>query len=339
MQQAKKRGAVLLARPVSIDYDPDLPIFASSSFLQAVGDEYGWLGGFDQAGNLCCVLPYTIIHKTILRMVRFRVETIPLAEEFDIESEKSFLNSAVQYFHSIGADVIIPPSNNTVFRTFPDGADAAPYGSYIIDLERSEQELWQSMQRILRQNIASARQNGVIIKDGFECRQKAYALVRETFSRSRIPFMTFRSFDKFVDGLGSNAKILYADYQGKPQSIVVFAYSTFCAYAIYAGNISHQQQGANKLLYWEAMLMFKHLGSKRFDFYGARINPPKGSKQAELAAFKRRFGAELKIGYVWKYPLKHYKYHIYNLLCLIRNKGDIVDFERHKLNAHIHAHT
>ncbi len=56
-------------------------------------------------------------------MVRFRVETIPLEEELDVQEEKSFLNSAVEYFRSIGADMIIPATTNTIFRTYPDGAD------------------------------------------------------------------------------------------------------------------------------------------------------------------------------------------------------------------------
>ena len=66
------------AKPVEINWHPRLPIFARESFLKAVGDEYGWLGGFSEHGELRCILPYTVIRKAIFRMVRFRVETIPL---------------------------------------------------------------------------------------------------------------------------------------------------------------------------------------------------------------------------------------------------------------------
>ena len=59
-------------------------------------------------------------------MVRFRVETISIEGELDIQEEKDFLSSAIEYFRSIGADMIIPATTNTIFRTYPDGATAAP---------------------------------------------------------------------------------------------------------------------------------------------------------------------------------------------------------------------
>src|SRR5246127_2825735 len=99
------------AEPIPIRWDQSLPVFAKQEFLRAVGDEYGWLGGIDQSGTLRCVLPYTIVRKAGLRMVRFRIETIPCDVDLDLSEEKSFLNSVVQYFRSTGADVIIPPTN------------------------------------------------------------------------------------------------------------------------------------------------------------------------------------------------------------------------------------
>jgi hypothetical protein len=141
----------LKAEPIKIQWDPSLPVFAKEEFLSAVGDEYGWLGGIDESGTLRCVLPCTIVRKTGLRMVRFRVEAIRLDASLDVEAEKSFLNSVVQYFRKTGADVIIPPSNNTLFRTYPDGANPAPYGSYVIDLRQPEEVLWRNVEDYSKQ--------------------------------------------------------------------------------------------------------------------------------------------------------------------------------------------
>ncbi len=69
--------------------------------------------------------------------------------------------------------------------------------------------------------------------------------------------MSYESFKRYVHGLGENGKIMIADYQGVAQSYVVFAFSNYCAYAIYAGNVANQHQGANKLLYWEAIRSFQ----------------------------------------------------------------------------------
>ena len=321
------------AKPVEINWHPGLPIFARESFLKAVGDEYGWLGGFSDNGALRCILPYTIIRKAIFRMVRFRVETIPLGEGLDIQDEKLFLRNAVEYFRSLGADMVIPGSNNAIFSTYPDGANAAPYGSYVIDLGQTQDVLWKNIDRITRQNIKTAIKKGVSVRSGSEYLDRAYVLVRDTFKRSKLSFMSLTSFKKFVNGLGEYGKIMIADCQGVAQSYVLFAFSEYCAYAVYAGNIVGQINGENKLLYWEAIRQFKELGIRLYDFMGARVNPKPGSKQEALSLFKRRFGATLKQGYIWKYPIHPMKYRLYCLAARLRSGGDLVDAEHHKLRS------
>ncbi len=319
-------------QPVDIRWHPDLPIFAKESFLKAVSDDYGWLGGFAESGEQRCVLPYTIVSKPFFRLIRFRVETIPLVPGFGVSEENDFLNSAIGYFRSIGVDMIIPATTNTIFRTYPDGAIAAPYGSYVIDLRPPEEIIWKNIDRILRQNISSAIRGGITVRDAaVEEVPEAHRLIQETFKRSMLPYMDQHSFEAFLSGLGENGSLLLAVQQGIIQSACVFAYSNCCVYAIYAGNARNQPQGANKLLYWEAMRRFKSLGVRSYDFVGTRINPEKGSKQEALAQFKRRFGATLKQGYIWKYPFRRLKYALYGLATRIRSGGDIVDAERHKL--------
>ena len=85
------------AKKINIEWNPDLSIYASEPFLKAVGDEYGWIGGFDDSGNVRCILPYTIIKKGIFRLARFRVETIVIGDGLDIQEEKTFLKSSVKF--------------------------------------------------------------------------------------------------------------------------------------------------------------------------------------------------------------------------------------------------
>ncbi|NPV84042.1 MAG: peptidoglycan bridge formation glycyltransferase FemA/FemB family protein [Candidatus Aminicenantes bacterium] len=317
--------------PIEINWNPDMPIFSREQFLKAVGDEYGWLGGFREDGKLEFILPYTIIKKAFLRLVRFRVETIKLNLTSSLLEEKEFLNSCVNYFRSKGADVIMPATTNSIFQTFPDGAIAAPYGTYIIDLKQSEETLWKNIERITRQNIKRATKLGVMIEKYAGPLEPIYKLIRSTFKRSSLPFMDFNSFTRFCEGLAEYGQILRAHLDGEMQSCVVFAYSNYCAYAVYAGNADHLVQGANKLLYWEAICHFKNLGVRRYDFVGTRINPAKGSKQEALSTFKKHFGCTLVQGYIWKYPLNRFKYNLYSLGAKLRSGGDIVDAEKHKM--------
>lgn len=318
-------------KPVPIDWHPGLSIFAKESFLDAVSDEYGWLGGFAESGELRCVLPYTIIRKGIFQMVRFRVETIPMVRDLDVSEEKSFLNGVADYFRSVGADMIIPATTNAIFRTFPDGADVAPYGSYFIKLDQPEDVLWKNVSKITRQNISTAMKSGVVIREGMEYADIAYVLVKKTFGRSKLPFMSFAAFKRYVAGLGEYGRVMVADYHGIIQSSTVYAFSNYCAYAVYGGNLPETHQGTMKLVQWESMRLFRDIGVSRFDFVGARINPEKGSKQEALNSFKRRFGAELKQGYMWKCSFHPLRYRLYHIAARLRSGGDIVDSEKHKM--------
>ena len=325
------QNSVIAAKPVPIDWRPGLPVFASGEFLKAVSDDYGWIGGVDAFGKLRCVLPYTLIRKGLFRMIRFRVETISLDGNLTVDEERFFLNNCMDYLRSIGGDVVIPATTNTIFRTYPDGADAAPYGSYLVNLRLPEEILWKNIGRITRQNIGTAQRDGVCIRSGLEYLDAAHALIKDTFGRSKLPFMNLDSLKRFMSGLGEKGKLVVAEYKGILQSCVIYAFSEHCAYAVYAGNLVPQHQGANKLIYWEAFRLFKALGVQRFDFVGARIDPEKGSKQEAINLFKQRLGAKLTQGYIWKYALRPWRSLAYSYAVRMLRGGDIVDMERHKM--------
>lgn len=316
---------------VPINWQPDISIFASESFLNSVGDEYGWLGGIDGSGKIRCILPYTIIRKLIFRMVRFRVETIPLGEKLCEEEEKSFLNSAMEYFRSIGADMIIPASNTSIFRTYPFGADAAPYGTYIIDLTQSEEVLWNNLHQKHRNVIRNAINKGVEIKYVISNVYDMYELIRDTHRRSAQSFINYETFYRRVIGFGHNIAFITAYYQNEIQGCAIIPFSDYSAYYLYGGSIAKPLTGAMNLLQWDAIKHFHNQGVKRYNFVGVRIKPDKGSKQEGLRRFKERFGGQLVQGYMWKYSFRPVKYTAYSLAVRLLKGGDIVDLERHKL--------
>jgi hypothetical protein len=322
---------MITAAPVPIRWNPEMSIYASEPFLRSVGDRCGWLGGFDESGTMRCVLPYTVVRKTILRMVRFRVETMPVGKDLSIEDERGFLSSVMAYFRTAGADLVIPAATNTIFRTYPDGAAAAPYGTYVIDLTQPEDALWGNVSASHRRKVRLAMKDGVQIRSGPEELEMVFAMVRDTFGRSSLPFMGLESFKRFVLGLGDHVKVMIAEHRGIVQGCIVIPFSDHAAYYVYGGSIPEPQQGAMHLLHWEAIRHFRALGVRRYDFVGVRINPDKGSKQEGLMMFKQRFGGQLVEGYLWKYPLRPMKYHLYNLAARLRTGGDIVDSEQHKL--------
>ena len=245
------------ATSVKINWHPGSSIYAAEKFLKLVGDEYGWLGGKDDAGKLRCLLPYTVVRKATVSMVRFRIETIPLVEDLSLDEERAFLNSAVEYFRSIGADLIIPASTNSIFRTFPRGAVAAPYGSYVIDMRKTEDVLFAQMSATHRKRIRLAVKNGIKIKCGTEYSRKAHIIIKNTLKRSSLKFMKYRAFERLIHGLGENVRLFVAEHEGIVQGCTLFPFSKYSAYSLYGGSVTETVPGAMNLLNWEAIRLFR----------------------------------------------------------------------------------
>jgi hypothetical protein len=320
----------VIVKKVAINWNPDLSIYASEEFLRSTGDEYGWIGGFN-GEKLRCVLPYTVVKKGPIRMVRFRVETIPMDGDLTIEAEREFLSNSLDWFRGLGADVVIPSSTNAVFRTYPRGAQAAPYGTLVVDLGRTEDELWNRVHSKHKNVIRNAMKKGVRIIEGSEHAGTAYELVRETFQRSSMSFMTKTDLLRIVNNLGPRVRVMLAEADGKLQGCAIIPFSQHTAYYVYGGTAENPITGATNLLQWEAIRQFRAMGVRWYDFCGVRIAPEEGSKAEGLMKYKERFGSELRQGFLWKYSIRSLKAAVYSLSVKWLRGGDIVDLEKHKL--------
>lgn len=320
----------ITVRPIPIEWNPGMTVFASSGFLQAVGSEYGWLGGFDTTDTQRCFLPYTIVRKAGVRLARFRVETIPCVPDLPIEEERVFLNSVVGHFRRTGADVIIPASTNTIFRTYPDGSVAAPYGTHVVALNRPEDALWSGVSTSHRRQVRSAQKAGVKVRTTSELLPAVHAVIRGTFAKSSMRFMSPGALRRMVQGLDPYAHVFVAELNGRLQACAVMAFSRHSAYYMYGGSAPDAAPGAMHLLHWEAMRRYRELGTLQYDFCGARVNPAPGSKAEGLATFKQRFGSQFRQGFMWKCRLSPLRSALYSVSVRLLRGGDIVDAERHK---------
>lgn len=319
------------AVPTSIDWEPELPIFASEHYLAAVGSEYGWLAGVDSKDRVRCILPYLVIRKPLLRMVRFPVQTLLIDPELTTEDEQEFLDSAMRHFRAAGAGVVVPGTTNAIFRTFPDGAESVPYGTYALDLRTNEESLWGGISSSHRRLIRTATREEVEILSAPEAIDEAYHLIRRTFQLGSLPFMDLASFRRLIHSLGDKVRVMVARRRGDIQGAIVVPFSRYAAYYLYGGRAADAASGAMHLLHWEAIRAFRLDGVAAYDFVGARIDPAKGSKQEGLAAFKQRFGARLTRGYMWRYPLRPVQYRAYSLAARLLRGGDIVQQESARL--------
>lgn len=316
---------------IDVKWNVNLPIYASEAFLKTESDDFGWVGGTDDLGRLRCLLPYTVLRKGGIRMIRFRTAVIPLERDLLVSEEKSFLNNVVHHFRLSGADMILPSGNSAIFRTYPDNAVAAPYGTFINSLDKCEQVLCAEIRRTYRHNIRKAQEVGIEVKCGPEYLDMSYQLCADTMKRSGASFKNYNDFERRLSGLGDSLRIFVAMHNGQPQSCLVSPFSQHTAYNCYAGSVAQPLLGATHLLYWEAMKYFRSLNVRFFDFQGVRINPGKGTKQEGIATFKRGFGGTLFEGYLWKYALRPLRSAVYALGVRLLMGGDFVDHESRRL--------
>lgn len=327
-----------------IRWSDELPIFASDRFLRTISGDYGWIEGRDEHGVRRCVLPYCTMEKGGLHLVRFTTQTVSLGPDLSLDAEKSFLNSVVELFRSRRADLIIPPTFASLFRTYPDGAIAAPYGTYVIDLSQDEPTLWQAIHPKHRNMVRSAERGGLTVRLAPECLELAAGLVEDSFRRSASSLVDrVRLRWRFSRGsivaearsLGEHVAVLVAEDHGRLQAAAIMPFSGRCAYYLHGGSADGARPGAMNLLQWEALKHFKAQGVHSYNFVGARLNPEAGSKQEGLVNFKKRFGGSLERGYMWKHMLRPSKAWLYLLASRLRSGGDVVDQEKHKLCAPI----
>ncbi len=323
----------MIIKPIKFSWDNSFPIFAAEDYLRSIADEYGWIGGFID-NQLKFVLSYIVKHKLFFKYLQFQMETIYLDPSLTTKDEKNFLNSTVDFLSGEGFDFIIQPPTNTVFNTFPDHSIYAPFGSYILDLRGSEDDLWSRIHQKHKNVIRRADKNNVEIRVGNQYRDMAYEILKETMERSRKGFEEYNRFIQLIESLGNNVRCFVPFYQDKAQGCAIYLYSNFCVYYLYGGSIESPFLGSLNLMQWEAIKYFKSLNVQFFDFVGARLQPEEGSKMEGIQRFKSRFGAEMKKGYLWKMPLKKGRYDLYRCLLIMKNRKrtvDIIEEENHKL--------
>ena len=312
-------------------YEKYLPVFGKEEYLKYKSDKYGWFisGQF--------LLPFYITKKFIFKRLFFTTNTIYL-KDASKDDEKTFLNDVCNKTRSLGVDVIDVPQVNAIFNVCPDRAISTEFGTYKIDLSLSKDELFSKVHSKHRNVIRKAEKDGVVIKKDDSYILDCYELIKETYKRQNKKFISYDNFER-LKLLLKDDLVFYVTLKDEViQGCAVFIWNKghSCFYQ-YGGSISTPSTGAMNLLHWKAICDMEENGVCYYDLYGARISPEPGSKLEGIQRFKERFGGDFITGFLWKYPVKKYKYLLYKVLLRIHNllkgikyEGDIIDQERRR---------
>ena len=306
-----------------------LPIVARQEYLASKSFRFGWFKSDS------FVLPFVIEKKFCFKWMRFTHETIYLTDGLSLDNEKEFLNKVVDITRSLDIDFIYQPYTNVVFDVCPDGSTFAQFGSYRVDLGLSEEELFHKVNPTHRTRIRKAQRDGVLIRSGHEFLPDCHRLIKCTMGRQNKHCVGIDELVKLKENLGRNLSLYVALINNEIQGCAVIVWSKgHSSYYLHGGSILSPYGGSLNLLHWQAMKDMKNEGVRFYDFVGARIKPLTGSKQESMQRFKSKFGATMKEGYLWRFPLKNWKYRMFRICtvpyALIKSsgyKGDIIDQE------------
>jgi len=174
--------------------------------------------------------------------------------------------------------------------------DIQPPDNWMLNLEKTEQELLIGMKPKTRYNLNLAQRKGLKVREGNQQDLiTVWQLFLETASRAGIRLHSQAYYFKMWDALApKNLKILLAEYNGQPLSAMILTLFGDTATYLHGGTSSRMKEAmATYILHWEAIRLAKNLGYKAYDFGGVSST---NKSWAGITRFKKSFGG-LEVNY------------------------------------------
>jgi lipid II:glycine glycyltransferase (peptidoglycan interpeptide bridge formation enzyme) len=168
-----------------------------------------------------------------------------------------------------------------------------PKENWILNLEKSEEELLIGMKPKTRYNINLALRKGVTVREGNQSDLLAfYQLMLETAARAGIRLHTQQYYFKMWDALApGHIKLLLASYQGQILAgMLLTVYGSTATYLHGGSSQKMKEAMAPYLMHWEAIRLAKSLGATTYDFGGIAPNGDQAHAWSGITRFKKGFG-------------------------------------------------
>ena len=192
--------------------------------------------------------------------------------------------------------------------------------NFVLDLEKSEEELLKNMHQKARYNIKVAKKYEVKVTE--ETDQRSFneylKLTEETTSRQGFFAHTLDYHRKMWQALSAQktenrkqktenkltAHLLTAKYKGKVLTAwILFVFKDTLYYPYGASSSEDRKTMASSLMMWEAIRFGKSLGLKKFDMWGALgSDPDRNDPWYGFHSFKEKYGPE-HVEYIGSYDL------------------------------------
>lgn len=203
--------------------------------------------------------------------------------------------------------------------------------SFILDLNKSDEEFLKSFHNKTRYNIKIAQKNGVVIceNNSASAFKKYLALTDQTLKRQMF-FAHDREYHvKMWEALGKagiahlfTAKFIHDGKENILAAWILFIFNKVIYYPYGASSNAFRNVMASNLMMWEAIRWGKKMGAEKFDMWGS-LGPDADPSDPWFGfhRFKQGYGTTL-VEFAGSYDLiiNPLIYKLYNIIYLLRGK-------------------
>lgn len=283
------------------------------------------------------LLPVVLRKLYFFKSAIFPCEVLSLHNGKDKGEKAEFLDKAIAELRSkLKIDSINGTAATSTFDIYPKESKWIPFGSHIVDLSLSEEELWSNVHSKHRNVIRRAEKDGVVFK---ECTvddiQDYIKIDEQTWRRSGTNSLGANYYLNILNAMPHHSMMAIAYLNGEPQGGTILIFDIKRCYYLFAASTDRPTTGAMNYLLWRCMLLMKQKGVKEFSFVGCRINEDPDSKYHGIQSFKERFGGSLFEGYVFKQTFSPIKSFLIRVMRIIKRHSfsipqDVIDQEWNK---------
>ncbi|ADC66056.1 conserved hypothetical protein [Ferroglobus placidus DSM 10642] len=201
-----------------------------------------------------------------------------------------------EFFRELNADFvrIFTPPGLVDVRPFKwNNYKADPFYSYVIDLNRSSEELWMSIEKKLRQNIKKAKKVGFdIYEGGVRELKKVIELVNLRYSeQNKSSDVNVEYLLEIYNALSEKVKVVVVEFEGEVVTgIIDLAYRDKVSSWIGNPKVTVSGTYPNDLLNWHVIEKAQTSGYKKYEIIGANTE--------RLSEFKVRYNPDLWLYFV-----------------------------------------
>lgn len=177
----------------------------------------------------------------------------------------------------------------------PSPIHTHPELSWILNIEKNEDELLSDMRKTTRYMIRKAQKENVVIEQSDEIKtiEKLWPIYKETAQRQKFtPFSKkFLKKEFEIFSKSDQVKIFLGKYNGETVVAAMIVFFGDSAFYHHSGSLKkHEKIGISYLLQWEVIKEAKRRGLKKYNFWGISPDEKPSHPWAGLSLFKKGFG-------------------------------------------------